>query len=86
MESRASLLRQGEGQQQARMGREALEGVWEPAQEQRRGVERNRFPVALTSGLLRDVLDRSGHNFNYVSCKLFSHLALTALNTAWLSR
>lgn len=28
----------------------------------------------------------SGHNFNYVSCKLFSHLALTALCRAWLSR
>lgn len=64
-----------------------MEDIWEPVQEQRQEVEWNRFLIALTSGLLWDVLeDHSGHNFNYVSCKLFSHLALTALNRAWLSR
>ncbi|PKU30587.1 hypothetical protein llap_19109 [Limosa lapponica baueri] len=65
---------------------EVVEDIREPVQEQSQKVERNRFLVALTSGLLWDVLeDHSGHNFNYVSCKLFSHLALTALSRAWLS-
>lgn len=74
--------RRAEGQRH-----EAVGDTEEPVREQSEEVERSRFLIALTSGLLWDVLeDLSGHNFNYVSCKLFSHLALTALNRAWLSR
>lgn len=56
-------------------------------QSQEEGDREESFLTALTWGLLRDVLeDHSGHSSNYFSCKLFSHLALTALSRAWLSR
>lgn len=78
---------QGRGRQQQRRARGQGAFRSQVGQSQAEGGREESFLTAPTSGLLRDVLeDHSGHSSNYFSCKLFSHLALTALSRAWLSR
>lgn len=80
---------QAQGREQQQQWRTRGLGVFrsQVGQSQEEGDREELFLTALTWGLLRDVLeDHSGHSSNYFSCKLFSHLALTALSRAWLSR